>query len=108
MNVTAEHTDNTEPKGLFFSVIVATLMTILLGTAVAFGQSAIATEKSEAFGEAALIAWSTNRGGPYIPTPVIYRDQLYILGVNGILTAYDVRTGQRVYQQRVGGGGSFS
>jgi outer membrane protein assembly factor BamB len=24
------------------------------------------------------------------------------------LTTYDVRTGQRVYQQRVGGGGSFS
>ena len=54
------------------------------------------------------IAWSTNRGGPYIPTPVIYKDQLYVLGINGVLTVYDVRTGQRVYQQRVGGGGSFS
>ena len=55
-----------------------------------------------------FVAWSINRGGPYIPTPVIYRDQLYVLGINGVLTAYDVRTGQRVYQQRVGGGGSFS
>jgi outer membrane protein assembly factor BamB len=55
-----------------------------------------------------FIAWSMNRGGPYIPTPVIYKDQLYVLGINGILTAYDVGTGQRVYQQRVGGGGSFS
>jgi outer membrane protein assembly factor BamB len=54
------------------------------------------------------ISWSASRGGPYIPTPVIYRDQLYVLGVNGVLTAYDVRTGQRVYQQRVGPGGSFS
>ena len=54
------------------------------------------------------IAWSTNRGGPYIPTPVIYRDHLYVLAINGVLTAYDVRTGQRVYQQRVGAGGSFS
>ena len=26
-----------------------------------------------------FIAWSTNRGGPYIPTPVIYKDQLYVL-----------------------------
>jgi outer membrane protein assembly factor BamB len=55
-----------------------------------------------------FIAWSMNRGGPYIPTPVIYQDQLYVLGINGVLTAYDVRTGQRVYQQRVGPGGSFS
>ena len=55
-----------------------------------------------------FIAWSMNRGGPYIPTPLIYQDRLYVLGINGVLTAYDVRTGQRVYQQRVGGGGSFS
>jgi outer membrane protein assembly factor BamB len=55
-----------------------------------------------------FIAWSMNRGGPYIPTPVIYKDQLYVLGINGVLTTYDVRTGQRVYQQRLGGGGSFS
>jgi len=54
------------------------------------------------------IAWSTNRGGPYIPTPIIYGDLLYILAINGVLAAYDVRTGQRVYQERVEGGGSFS
>ncbi len=29
--------------------------------------------------EERLRAWSTNRGGPYIPTPVIYGDQLYVL-----------------------------
>ena len=55
-----------------------------------------------------FIAWSMNRGGPYIPTPVIYKDQLYVLGINGVLTAYNVRTGERIYQQRVGNGGSFS
>jgi len=53
-------------------------------------------------------AWSTTRGGPYIPTPVIYGDLLYILQINGVLAAYDVRGGQRVYQERVAGGGSFS
>jgi outer membrane protein assembly factor BamB len=58
--------------------------------------------------QSASIAWSTNRGGPYIPTPVIYGDHLYVLQNNGVLAAYDVRTGQRVYQERVAGGGSFS
>jgi outer membrane protein assembly factor BamB len=54
------------------------------------------------------VAWSTPRGGPYIPTPVIYGDHLYVLAITGVLTSYDVRTGQRIYQQRVGMGGSFS
>jgi outer membrane protein assembly factor BamB len=55
-----------------------------------------------------FIAWSTNRGGPYIPTPVIYGDHLYVLANNGVLAAYDVKSGQRVYQERVGAGGSYS
>jgi outer membrane protein assembly factor BamB len=56
-----------------------------------------------------FIAWSTNRGGPYIPTPVIYGDQLYVLQGNGALAAYKIATGERVYQARLGGtGGSFS
>jgi outer membrane protein assembly factor BamB len=56
----------------------------------------------------ASIAWSTTRGGPYIPTPLIYRDQLYVLQINGVLAAYDVRSGARLYQERVAGGGAFS
>jgi outer membrane protein assembly factor BamB len=56
-----------------------------------------------------FIAWSTKHGGPYIPTPLIYRDRLYVCSNNGVLSAYDVRTGQRLYQERLGGtGGSFT
>jgi len=59
--------------------------------------------------KSASIAWSSKRGGPYIPTPVIYRDQLYVLQNAGILTAYKVATGEQIYQKRLGGtGGSFS
>jgi outer membrane protein assembly factor BamB len=55
------------------------------------------------------IAWSAKRGGPYIPTPLIYRDQLYLLQGNGVVATHDVRTGQRIYQERlVATGGSFS
>jgi outer membrane protein assembly factor BamB len=55
-----------------------------------------------------FIAWSTKRGGPYIPTPVIYGEQLYTLN-NGVLAAYNVATGERIYQERLGGtGGAFS
>jgi outer membrane protein assembly factor BamB len=56
-----------------------------------------------------FIAWSTKRGGPYIPTPLIYRDQLYVLTNFGVLSAYNVTTGERIYQERLGGtGGAFS
>jgi outer membrane protein assembly factor BamB len=53
------------------------------------------------------IAWS-NTAGTYIPTPIYYGGILYTCGNEGILTAYDAKTGERIYRQRVGGGGSFS
>jgi outer membrane protein assembly factor BamB len=53
------------------------------------------------------IAWS-NGEGTYIPTPIYYNGVLYTCGNNGILTAYDGRTGERIYRARVGGGGAFS
>jgi outer membrane protein assembly factor BamB len=55
------------------------------------------------------IAWSTKRGGPYTPTPVVYGDLLYVVTNNGVLSAYDAKTGERAYQERVAGkGGAFS
>jgi outer membrane protein assembly factor BamB len=38
----------------------------------------------------------------------VYGDHLYTVNNNGILTAYEAKTGQRVYQQRVGEGGAFT
>jgi outer membrane protein assembly factor BamB len=54
------------------------------------------------------IAWSNDREGTYIPTPIVYRGLLYTLNINGIITAYDAQTGERVYRARVGTGGAFS
>ena len=53
------------------------------------------------------IAWSKQRGGVYLPSPIVYGEHLYTVGNNGILTAYEAKTGTRVYQQRLGEGGSF-
>ncbi len=54
-----------------------------------------------------VIAWS-NGEGTYIPTPIFYDGILYTCGNNGVVTAYDGATGERIYRARVGGGGSFS
>lgn len=45
--------------------------------------------------------WATRRGGPYLPTPLIYADKLYVLGNSGILNCHALGTGKRLYQQRV-------
>jgi outer membrane protein assembly factor BamB len=54
------------------------------------------------------IAWSNSMEGTYIPTPLVYGDRLTTLNINGIVTAYDARTGQRAFRGRVGMGGAFS
>ena len=53
------------------------------------------------------IAWS-NTNGTYIPTPLYYDGILYTCNNDGVLTAYDGKSGERLYRARVGGGGSFA
>ena len=50
-----------------------------------------------------FIAWSKQRGGPYMSTPVVYGELLYSCSFSGVLTAYNAKTGERVYQERLGG-----
>jgi outer membrane protein assembly factor BamB len=54
------------------------------------------------------IAWSSPRGGPYTPTPLIYGDLMYVVSNQGVLTTFNAKTGERGYQQRLGNGGSYS
>lgn len=51
------------------------------------------------------IAWKTDRGGTYMPSPLIYGDHLYTLANNGVLGAYDAKTGERLWRERVAGRG---
>src|SRR6266404_1569092 len=57
------------------------------------------------------IAWSRTGRGSYMPTPLIYDGILYVLANNGLLDAYNLRTGEELYRQRlpvVGSGFSAS
>jgi hypothetical protein len=54
------------------------------------------------------ITWSKKTGGAYLPTPILYGDLLYVVNINGILGGYDAKTGDRIYQQRIDTGGSFT
>jgi outer membrane protein assembly factor BamB len=50
------------------------------------------------------LAWRIERGSPYTGTPIVHDGLLYVCTDNGILSAYDVATGARVYQQRIAPG----
>jgi outer membrane protein assembly factor BamB len=49
----------------------------------------------------AAIAWSRTARGSYMPTPLAYRGLLYVLANNGVLDAYDLKTGKELYRQRL-------
>jgi outer membrane protein assembly factor BamB len=57
----------------------------------------------------AAIAWSVDKGGPYMPTPIVYGDYLYTCANNGILTCWDAKNGEVKYKKRLGHmGGGYS
>jgi outer membrane protein assembly factor BamB len=64
-----------------------------------------AGRRGEVARDSDALAWRSDRGSPYTGTPLVYDGLLYVSGDNGILSTYDVKTGARVYQQRVAAGG---
>ncbi len=52
------------------------------------------------------VLWSKVRRGPYMPTPLIYRGLLWVLGNSGILDCYDLTTGAEIYRERIRHAGS--
>ena len=56
-----------------------------------------------------FVVWSYQQGGAYMPSPLVYGEYLYINNNNGTLTVRNAKTGERLYQERIGGkGGSYS
>jgi len=65
------------------------------------GNALLAVKLDEAKGDISAspaIAWKLDRDTPYVPSPLLYGDELYFLkGNNGLLTCLDARTGERFY-----------
>jgi outer membrane protein assembly factor BamB len=54
----------------------------------------------------AAIAWSRTCRGSYMPTPLIHDGIVYVLANNGVFDAYDLKTGEEIYRQRLSPVGS--
>jgi outer membrane protein assembly factor BamB len=53
------------------------------------------------------VLWKKTKGLPYIASVLAYRGQLVMVKDGGIVTVYDVKTGEEVYTGRAGGTGSY-
>ena len=48
-------------------------------------------------------AWSLDQNLPYVLTPLIVGENMYLWGDNGVLLCVKVKTGEVVYLERIGG-----
>jgi outer membrane protein assembly factor BamB len=49
------------------------------------------------------VLWTKTQAGSYMPTPLIYQGHLYVLKNQGILVCYDLRSGEKRYEERLAG-----
>ncbi len=75
------------------------------------GSALMAVRLAEAKGDitgSEAILWGLDRDTPYVPSPLLYGGILYLLkGNTGILSAFNAKTGERHYQQRLEGLGNI-
>jgi outer membrane protein assembly factor BamB len=53
------------------------------------------------------VLWSEPRGVPEVPSPLLYRDRLYLVKSGGIVIAREAATGKTVYQARLDAPGGY-
>ena len=51
------------------------------------------------------LAWSLDRGTPYVPCPMLWGDELYVLEDQSFFSCYDAREGERHFKHRLPGAG---
>jgi outer membrane protein assembly factor BamB len=52
---------------------------------------------------ASHVAWSTPRGSPFVPSPILYGDELYTVNdMQSIISAFDAASGKMMFQGRLG------
>ena len=47
------------------------------------------------------VVWQAKKGGPYIPSPILVDGRLTMVNDGGIVTSYDAKTGEQLFQQRI-------
>ena len=53
------------------------------------------------------VAWAESRGVPEVPSPLLYKDRLYLVKNGGVVLSRDAATGKTVFQSRLGALGGY-
>jgi outer membrane protein assembly factor BamB len=48
------------------------------------------------------VVWKNKRDKPFVPSPLVYRGGLYVVGDRGFVTCLDSATGKQVWKERLG------
>ena len=79
------------------------------------GKSPLYAVKTQAKGDISLgedqssneyVAWSQEKNGAYMQTPIIYGNLIFSCRDSGVLNCYDLLTGEEKYKQRLTVGGT--
>jgi outer membrane protein assembly factor BamB len=49
------------------------------------------------------VAWRLSKGVPFVPSPIVVGDHLYLISDDGVLTCVAVKTGNVAWKHRIGG-----
>jgi outer membrane protein assembly factor BamB len=82
----------------------------LVYIATGFQQPSLLAVRADGKGDVTRthVAWRTNRGAPYTPSPLLVGNELYVVNDLGIVSCLDAVTGTLHWQQRIGGNHSAS
>jgi outer membrane protein assembly factor BamB len=58
-------------------------------------------------GKTAAVLWKENTAVPEVPSPLLYKDRLYLIRNGGIATCLDPATGKVIYRARIGAPGAY-
>ena len=55
------------------------------------------------------IVWSMDNGKymPYVPSPIVYKDALFMVKNGGLLTSFDLKTGKPIKNERIFGSANY-
>ena len=53
------------------------------------------------------VIWHESRGVPEVPSPLVYRDRIYLVRNGGLLVCREAATGKMIYDERLGAEGGY-
>jgi outer membrane protein assembly factor BamB len=53
------------------------------------------------------VVWKQTKGLPYVPSAILYRGQYVMVKDGGVVTAYDAKSGDKIFEKRAAASGSY-